>query len=249
MKQLFNIRKHIVITIIVLAASSVNLRGQYVCYDPDGYTNVRSGPGTRYEMVDKVSKYEMFYSWDDLCGNDDASLYDSLSWMPFYRDREDDLKGRFIFRKNVIKLEYLPYMSNSNNDNEDRTHLWCSNDTISVHAVLKDFELSKHFTNETYWEWRSTPSVNGFCPMGSGQSEMNEIKEIDSLYVIQRDRRTDLSIDDIKPYFNIHTIEIYFGCQNDIIIYLGVGDASESAGIYLSVVDGEIKYTLGYYAC
>jgi hypothetical protein len=34
---------------------------QAVINDPDGYTNVRSGPGTRYDVVSRVVEGEIFY--------------------------------------------------------------------------------------------------------------------------------------------------------------------------------------------
>ena len=74
-------------------------------------------------------------------------------------------------------------------------------------------------------------------------------KEIKALYIEWRNKRIDLPVDAIKDYFNPRTMVIWFGYENDLYIYISGGDASESFGIYLSVVDGVIKHTLEWGAC
>ena len=238
------------ISFIILFIFPARLLGQYVCYDNDGYINIRNGPGTQYEIVDRVSKYEIFYSSDWICG-DMYPLDASLTWMPFARSIYDNL-DKFVFRKNIRSLDDMPQLWAD--ISEDGMLLSCSNDTISINLVLKDFDVNNHVIKDTTQSdgTKIIQSINGVRPKGIypylGIGEEITGKEISALYIEKGNKRTNLPIDAIKEYFNPGMI-VFFGHENELYIYISVGDASDSYSIYLSVVDGIVKYALEYSAC
>lgn len=136
------------VTLIILFIIPLGLMGQYVCYDEDGYTNVRKGPGTQYEIIDKVSKYEVFYSSDWLCG-EGRCLDDSLTWIPFARSIYDAPDEKFIFRKNVRSLDEMPVVRCCRSDNDGKRTFVCANDTVSINLVLKNFDVKNHIVETT----------------------------------------------------------------------------------------------------
>ena len=225
--------------------------GQYVCYDKDGYTNVRKGAGTQYEIVDKVSKYELFYSSDHLC-SDGNSLDTLLTWIPFVKSIYGDTIG-FIYKKNIKSLDDMPKLWW---ENVNDTLISCSNDTVRINLVLRDFDKNNHVIEYAALdeEWKYIMSVDGkqakriHYPIKDNNTDVQSAKEIKALYIEWKNKRIDLPIDYIKNYFNPLMV-VHLGYENELYIYICVGDASESYGIYLSVVDGEIKYTLDHSAC
>ena len=224
--------------------------GQYVCYDKDGYTNIRSGPGMQYEIVDRVSKYEVFYSSDWLC-TDGRSLDTSLTWIPFARSIYD-APDKYVFRKNIRLLKDMPNLWA--NISEDGMLLSCSNDTISINLVLKDFDVNNHVIKDTTQSDGSKviQGIDGEWPKGIhfhlDIGEEIKGKEISALYIGNGNKRTNLPIDAIKEYFNPQ-MSVFLGYENELYIYIGVGDASGAYGICLSVVDGIVKYVLKWSAC
>ena len=241
-----------VISLAILFISPLHLMGQYVCYDEDGYTNVRKGQGTRYEIVDKVSKYELFFSSDWLCA-DGNTLDSSLTWIPFARSHYDYPNG-FIYRKNIRILDDMPTLRWDDTLVSDPLLLSCSNDTISINLVMKEFDANNHVVEYIAYddEYKFIKSIDGESPKGFYypiESDKVRGKEMDALYIERGNRRTYLPIDVIKNYFNLRGMVVFLGYENELYIYIGGGDASESFGIYLSVVDGEIKFTLEYGAC
>ena len=222
--------------------------GQYVCYDKDGYTNIRKGPGVQYEIVDTASKYEIFYSSDWLCVG--GRLDTSLIWMPFARSIYDN-PDKFVFRKNIKSLDDMPQLWAD--ISEDGMLLSCSNDTISINLVLKDFDVNNHIIDTINTDGtKIIQSIDGVWPKGiyfnlEGGGEIKG-KEISALYIERGNKRTSLPIDVIKEYFNPQ-MSVFLGYENELYILISVGDASDSYSIYLSVVDGMVKYVLKWSAC
>ena len=235
-----------VIGLITLFISPLSLMGQYVCYDRDGYANVRKGPGVQYEIVDKVSKYEVFYSSDWL-RVDGESLNTSLTWIPFARSINDTIDG-FVYKKNIRNLDDMPQLRGVFvND----TLFSCSNDTISINLVVKDFDKNNHIIEDTIFNGdneKYIKTIDGKYPIGLVFQRIDGDKiwgsEIKALYIERRNKRIYLPIDTIKSYFNPNGLCVWLGYENELYIYISVGDGGEAYGIYLSVVNGVIKYTL-----
>lgn len=222
----------------------LQLMEPYVCYDKDGYTNIRKGPGMQYEIVDRASKYETFYSWNRLYI--DGTFLDPLNWIPFVKKMNND-PNRFIFSKNARPLYDMPQLVSDNIENDT---LSCSNDTISISLVLKDFEKNKHVVKDSIYHGTSRfiQTIDGKFPKGlplliGKNGEING-KEIDALYIEKKNEKIVLSTDALKSYFNPREMVVFLGRENELYIYIAVDRNPESSGIYLSVVDGIIKYSL-----
>ena len=101
-----NMKVIYVISLIILLMSPFRLMGQYGCYDNEGVTNVRKDLGTQYEIVDKVGKYEVFYSLDWLYFYE-TPIDTLLTWIPFGRSVFDNI-DKFIHGKNIKSLQDMP---------------------------------------------------------------------------------------------------------------------------------------------
>ena len=222
----------------------LQLMEPYVCYDNDGYTNIRKGPGIQYKIVDKVSKYETFFSWNRLYI--DGTYLDPLTWLPFVKDIKNDF-NQFIFRKNIRSLHDMPQLMS---DIIENNILSCSNDTIRINLVLKDFDRSKHVVKDSLYdrERKFIQTIDGEFPKGLplmvGKNGEIKGKEIDALYIEKRNKKIVLSVNAIKSYFNPREMVVFLGRENELYIYITVDNNKESSGIYLSVVDGVVKYIL-----
>ena len=241
-----------VISLISLLMAPFRLMGQYVCYDNDGFTNVRKGPGTQYEIVDKVGKYEVFYSMDWLYFYE-TPIDTLLTWIPFGRSVFDNI-DKFIYGKNIKSLEDMPRIRGVR---ENDTLISCRNDTISINLVLKGFDENDYIIKDTVYDGkRYIQSIDGekiigaFRYHGIKEGETIDAKEISAfykvisaLYIEKGNNKSYLPVNALIGYINPSMI-VHLGYENELYIFIYVGDGGESYGLYLSVVDGVIKYTL-----
>lgn len=217
--------KNLFLVLVVLLAANVS--AQYITLDKDGYTNVRQKPNAKSAIVEKVKKHQVFYKAEDIPCAD--QVYDSLNvgnWLAITTNMED--MAGYIYKRDLFAIDKLPSLK------EDT---WIEGKLLRVSNDSLGIDISI-----TFQPYSEKNKLQGKRMYGTdGWEPHNEIKEI---RISNKGNVSSLPINKFKNYYDVRWISAWLGFDGEIYILLSGGDGSGGFSVMLSVLDGDILYSL-----
>lgn len=212
------------------------VKAQYIITDKDGYLNIREKPTAKSAIIDKILKYELFEHAAHFCINDLEDFTNIPSgWIPVCKELGSPIG--YVYTRNILSLEKLPLLRPVYN----KTNIVCTYDSLSIELMLKPFAADEHIIE--YDELGNTlVSIDNQFPKGLYSEDFfSTSKEITGLRITCSSDSVDLTINDIKDYYNPR-MSVTIGPEGELYIHISCGDGGEVYQICLSVVNGEIKF-------
>jgi len=234
-------------TVMVLA---IQAQEYYIVTDEDGYTNIREKPTTNAKIIDKASKYELIFSANYFCGDDDFDFGKAPpNWIPVKKDYGAPVG--YVYKTNICSLDSMPTLQNKYKNPKDIDTIICSNNTIEVCLIQKPFDFEAHKIEylEIPWDDNKRLHIDGELPNGIIEKVTVDDREIKELVVSNNGMQYTLPIHHIKNYFNINGMNVSIGSEGELYISIGCGDGGEAYHIMLSVVNGKILFAKETNAC
>lgn len=224
--------------ILGILSFGANLQAQYITIDKDGYTNIRKQPNAQSGIVGKVYKYQVFYAAKDIPCSDGEFMDDSSNWLQITTDM--NTAAGYIYKKMVYPLDELPLL---NNIKEDENVFICRNDSIEVTLITQPFDRKAHKIKKIQIEEDYQMEViEGERAYGTdGWLPYNEIKEISVKY---KGKKLLLPRSKFKHFYDPRGMSVRVGSDNELYIMFGGGDGSGWYDVCLSVVNGDIVYSI-----
>ena len=205
----------ILLLFLILSTSSVS-QPLAIINDPDGYTNVRKGPGSNFEIVSKIYDNEIFVTDGQIDG-----------WFLVYKISDSYLEG-YMHNSRVLPLEQLEKIGNSIARNKIQN---INDETINL--TIKQIEFVKSNHNYELQDNKWVIKIDGSSPYGvDGGYPQFEIEEI------------TLNIDGVAINFpKTAYSDLYNNNNGDIEIrikdkdtyFINMANNSDGAGYYNTV--------------
>ena len=209
MKTLFTI-------ILIMISCKSNSQSLAIIDDPDGYTNMREGPGNTYKMIDQISKNEVFII-EDL----------KEDWYLIYKV-ENGYKEGFMHESRVLLIYSLPTIGEREFRND---YLVISNPNFEFKIRRGKFDKSEH--KYTFENNKHVLKIDDRVPYGvDGGYPTTEIEEISLTIDGKSIHIPDTAYSDL---YNINYENIEIRKTNDGTLFINMLNNSDGAGYYNAV--------------
>ena len=219
-------KKYICIFISSCSFNTIKLNAQYISTDKGGYTNVRKEPNSKSEIVEKVVKYQVFYSAEDIPCYD---LHDPNirvgNWLQVSTDM---LNGTgYIYIKNIYPVDKLPVLCGEKEF--EGNSFRCSNDSIELLITKQDYNPHNKLDGKRMY------GTDGWIPY----------KEIKEIIVTYKGKKMYVPENKFKNYYDVGGyISVWIGFDGELYLSFGGGDGSGGYGVMLTILNGDIVHSI-----
>ena len=203
------------------------LAAQCITIDKDGYTNIREKPDGKSTIVGKVHKYQVFHPVKDICMSDGGEK-STANWEYITTDYIDPIG--YIYKKHLMNLEDMPMIKDADEENNDgnRFRIVCQNDSIKVLLIAKAFDKNTRVAGQRVY------GVDGWEPA----------RQLDKIEITYNTKKYSLSTKEFKRYCDPNFMYVRIGTEGELYINISGGDGSGGYGVWLSVLNGEVLYSI-----
>ncbi len=204
--------------LFISLVSAISAQPLAIINDPDGFTNVRKGPGTTYEVVGKLVENEVFMLSDELQPDNE--------WYMVFQVEFPYAEG-YVHKSRIQLLSKLPKVEDKS---YDKGELRMSNQNIDFMITRKDFDRSAH---EYEMDGPHVRKIDGFEPFGiDGDYPTSEIVSM-SLSINRKP--VELPTDAYSDLFNVNFGQIEIRLKSDDTLFVIMASNSDGAGGYDAV--------------
>ncbi|MEM6803168.1 MAG: hypothetical protein AAF696_17310 [Bacteroidota bacterium] len=209
--------KYLYILLLLIASSEVFPQSNLaIINDPDGYTNVRSGPGGNTKVLGKIFEGEIFWI--------ETEKYRKGSWWTIMCNCKEGFIEGYMHKSRILALDDYPKFHMS--DSRENT-LKLEADELEIIFTVKSFDTQAHEILKR--EDGSVEKIDGATPYGVDGSIPT--KELIDVLIETEEGAWHLSQDDIKSIFepNLSRTWVYRLSEDRMFMVM---ENSDGAGFY-----------------